>query len=71
MTSDSNSPERIMQLAWGFAPPITIEVAIRNRVFDFLDTDAAHRAGGCGVRQRLNTGLGSGVKLFSGPRSFG
>jgi 3-hydroxy-5-methyl-1-naphthoate 3-O-methyltransferase len=38
MTPDSNSPERIMQFAWGFAPPLTIEVAIRNRVFDFLDT---------------------------------
>lgn len=39
MTPDSNSPERIMQFAWGFAPPLTIEVAIRNRVFDFLDTE--------------------------------
>jgi len=38
MTPDSNSPERIMQFAWGFAPPLTIEVAVRNRVFDFLDT---------------------------------
>ena len=38
MTPDSNSPERIMQFAWGFAPPLTIEVAIRNRIFDFLDT---------------------------------
>jgi hypothetical protein len=26
-----------MQLAWGFAPPLTIGVAVRNRVFDFLD----------------------------------
>ena len=38
MTPDSNSPERIMQFAWGFAPPLIIEVAVRNRVFDFLDT---------------------------------
>jgi hypothetical protein len=37
MTPDSISPERIMQLAWGFAPPLILEVAIRNRVFDFLD----------------------------------
>ena len=26
-----------MQFAWGFAPPLILEVAIRNRVFDFLD----------------------------------
>ena len=38
MTPDSISPERIMQFPWGFAPPLAIEVAIRNRVFDFLDT---------------------------------
>jgi hypothetical protein len=38
MSPDTNSPERIMQFAWGFAPPLTIEVAIRNRVFDFLDS---------------------------------
>jgi SAM-dependent methyltransferase len=38
MTPNSNSPDRIMQFAWGFAPPLTIEVTIRNRVFDFLDT---------------------------------
>lgn len=30
-----------MQIAWGFASPLIVEVAIRNRVFDFLDT-AAH-----------------------------
>jgi 3-hydroxy-5-methyl-1-naphthoate 3-O-methyltransferase len=38
MAPDSSSPEKIMQFAWGFAPPLTIEVAVRNRVFDFLDT---------------------------------
>ena len=26
-----------MQFAWGFAPSLTIGVAIRNRVFDYLD----------------------------------
>jgi hypothetical protein len=33
----ADSPQRIMQFAWGFAPPLILEVAIRNRVFDFLD----------------------------------
>lgn len=43
MISDANSPERIMRFAWGFAPPLTIEIAVRNRVFDFLDS-APHTA---------------------------
>jgi ubiquinone/menaquinone biosynthesis C-methylase UbiE len=40
MTPNPNSPDRIMQFAWAFAPPLTIEVATRNRVFEFLDTTA-------------------------------
>ncbi len=31
------TPERIMQLAWGYAPPLAIEAAIHHRVFDVLD----------------------------------
>ncbi len=31
------SPERIMQMAWGYAPPLILETAIRHRVFDVLD----------------------------------
>lgn len=31
------SPQRIMELAWGFAPMLMIHAAIRNRVFDVLD----------------------------------
>jgi len=31
------TPERIFQLAWGYAPPLVLEAAIRNRVFDVLD----------------------------------
>ena len=31
------TPERIMQLAWGYIPPLMLEAAIRNRVFDLLD----------------------------------
>jgi SAM-dependent methyltransferase len=31
------TPERIYQLAWGFAPPLVLESAIRHRVFDVLD----------------------------------
>ncbi|MBV8819506.1 MAG: hypothetical protein JO022_14195, partial [Acidobacteriaceae bacterium] len=30
------TPERIMQLCWAFAPPVAVEAAIRNHVFDAL-----------------------------------
>jgi precorrin-6B methylase 2 len=31
------TPERIMQFAWGYVPPLVLEAAVRNRVFDVLD----------------------------------
>jgi ubiquinone/menaquinone biosynthesis C-methylase UbiE len=31
------TPERIGQLAWGYAPSLILEAAIRHRVFDLLD----------------------------------
>ena len=31
------TPERIFQLAWGYAPPLIIEAAVKHRVFDVLD----------------------------------
>lgn len=31
------TPERIMQMAWGYAAPLILEAAIRNQVFDLLD----------------------------------
>jgi 2-polyprenyl-3-methyl-5-hydroxy-6-metoxy-1,4-benzoquinol methylase len=31
------TPERIMQFAWGYAPTLIIEAAVRHRVFDLLD----------------------------------
>jgi len=34
------TPERIMQLAWDYAPPLIIEAAIYNRIFDVLDGSA-------------------------------
>ena len=33
----SLTPERIMQLAWGYAPPLILEAAVKHRVFDLLD----------------------------------
>ena len=40
MSSPSSAPvtpERIFQLAWGYAPPLILEAAIKHRVFDVLD----------------------------------
>ena len=30
-------PERLMQMAWGYAPPLIIEAAVQNKVFDLLE----------------------------------
>jgi 3-hydroxy-5-methyl-1-naphthoate 3-O-methyltransferase len=32
------TPERILQMAWGYAPPLVLEAAIRHHVFDVLDS---------------------------------
>lgn len=32
------TPERIMQLAWGYVAPLVMEAAIQHRVFDILDS---------------------------------
>jgi precorrin-6B methylase 2 len=34
------TPERIVQFAWGYVPPLILEAAIRHRVFDVLDGGA-------------------------------
>jgi ubiquinone/menaquinone biosynthesis C-methylase UbiE len=51
------TPERIMQFAWGYVPPLVLEAAIRHRVFDILDEHnvpmsaaEVHRASGASVR---------------------
>jgi SAM-dependent methyltransferase len=35
------TPERIMQLAWGYAPTLAIEAAVKHGYFDLLDKRAA------------------------------
>lgn len=35
------TPERIMQIAWCYGPPLILEAAVRHRVFDVLDNGAA------------------------------
>lgn len=36
MTTNPATPERLLQLAWGFAPPLMLESAMRNGIFDAL-----------------------------------
>ena len=31
------TPQRLMQMSWGYAVPLILEAAVRNRVFDVLD----------------------------------
>lgn len=33
------TPERILQFAWGYVPPLVLEAAIKHRVFDTLDAE--------------------------------
>src|SRR5436190_22559301 len=35
--SNGVTPERIMQFAWGYAPSLAIEAAVRHGIFDYLD----------------------------------
>ncbi|HEY4009947.1 MAG TPA: class I SAM-dependent methyltransferase [Acidobacteriaceae bacterium] len=60
------TPERIMQFAWGFAPPLVIEAGIRHKVFDALDAGpktveevaAATGASARGLRAIMNCLVG-------------
>ncbi|HEY3862547.1 MAG TPA: methyltransferase [Verrucomicrobiae bacterium] len=49
------TPERIMQFAWGYAPALIIEAAVRHGIFDLLDKGpltAAQVASQAGASQR-------------------
>jgi ubiquinone/menaquinone biosynthesis C-methylase UbiE len=49
------SPDRILQMAWGYAAPLILQAAINNKVFDTLDSGAksleeVHAATGASTR---------------------
>ena len=49
------TPERIMQFAWGYVPPLVLETAIKHRIFDVLDggpkdLQQVHEATGASLR---------------------
>src|SRR5579863_4166346 len=62
MSADQTTvtPERIMQLAWGFAPPLALGSAVHHRVFDVLDSgpkSLAEMADATGCSERGLKGL--------------
>jgi 3-hydroxy-5-methyl-1-naphthoate 3-O-methyltransferase len=38
-TPERITPERLLQLAWGFAPPLIVGAAVQHRVFDLLEQE--------------------------------
>lgn len=49
------TPDRLMQLTWGYAPPLIIEAAVKHRLFDLLDASpksapALSKASGASLR---------------------
>jgi ubiquinone/menaquinone biosynthesis C-methylase UbiE len=63
------TPQRIMEMAWAYAPPLVIEAAVRNGVFDQLDaapktveeTAASTGASVRGLRVIMNALVGIGL----------
>ena len=72
------TPERLMQMAWGYAPPLIIEAAVRNGVFDALEGGArtiAELAAETGASERGLTAIsdalvGLGLLEKDGPDRY-
>jgi ubiquinone/menaquinone biosynthesis C-methylase UbiE len=73
-TTTAVTPERIMQFAWGYVPPMVLESAIHHRVFDVLDegpktlkeTAALTGASERGLRSIMNVLVGLGFLAREG-----
>lgn len=62
------SPQRIMEMTWAFAAPLILEAAVKNRVFDVLDSqpmDLPTLARATGASQRGLRGLCDGLVGFN------
>jgi hypothetical protein len=60
------TPERIMQFAWGYVPPLILEAAIKHRVFDVLDLGpktVAEVSAATGASERGLTAIMNGPRL--------
>jgi ubiquinone/menaquinone biosynthesis C-methylase UbiE len=63
-THSGPTPERLMQLSWGYAPPLIIEAAVKYHLFDLLDSapkTAAQLAREAGVSVRGVTAIGNAL----------
>jgi ubiquinone/menaquinone biosynthesis C-methylase UbiE len=75
-TATPVTPERIMQFAWGYAPTLSMEAAIKHRVFDVLDeapktvaeTAAATGASERGLRAIMGILVGLGFLAKEGDK---
>jgi len=73
------TPEKIQQLAWGYAPPLIIEAALHHGVFDLLDggsktvEEVATRSGASvrGLRAVMNALAGLGLLTKDAAGRFG
>lgn len=54
-TRHQATPDRIMQLSWGYAPPLIIEAAVKHHLFDLLD-------GSPQTAQQLAKGAGASLR---------
>ncbi len=60
------TPERLMQLAWGFAPSLAIEAAVRLRIFDALEDGSKTLNGIASTTQCSPRGLSPVLNLLAG-----
>lgn len=73
------TPERIIQMAWGYAAPLLIEAGVRHRIFDILDdgpktVEAVAALSGAsrrGVRAAMNALAGLGLLIKNSEGEFG
>ena len=73
------TPERLMQFAWGYAPPLIIEAALKERVFDLLESgpktvdEVANNGGGSvrGLRAIMNALVGLNLLTKHGEHRYG
>jgi len=72
------TPDRLMQLVWGYAPPLILEAAIRHRIFDVLDNgprtveevEEATGASARGLTAVMNALVGLGLLTKDAPGRY-
>jgi SAM-dependent methyltransferase len=61
--SNPVTPQRIMEMVWGFAPPMIAEAALHNGIFDAMDAGAKTLSQ---IREKTNTSLRGITILLDG-----